>query len=132
MNVNARGDQLDSANRVVEPKNRQVQRRYNKQSNVTGGAASSGTRSVKPVPQSNVQVSEPLVDMSDTFADLPTDEPEDTVATATQEQSATPAAAVSKIPEGGLAAAIARQREVKQELEKTRRQQQQAQGLRKI
>jgi hypothetical protein len=37
-----------------------------------------------------------------------------------------------KIPEGGLAAAIARQREVKQELEKTRRQQQQGQGLRKI
>ena len=133
MNVNARGDQLDSANRVVEPKNRQVQRRYNKQSNVTGGAASSGTRSVKPVPQSNVQASDPLVDISDTFADLPIDEPEDIVAAAaTQEQSATPPAAVSKIPEGGLAAAIARQREVKQELEKTRRQQQQAQGLRKI
>jgi hypothetical protein len=133
MNVNARGDQLDSANRVVEPKNRQVQRRYNKQSNVTGGAASSGTRSVKPVPQSNIHVTDdPLVDLSDTFADLPVDDPEDIVATAPQEQNTTPPAAVSKIPEGGLAAAIARQREVKQELEKTRRQQQQAQGLRKI
>jgi hypothetical protein len=132
MNVNARGDQLDSANRVVEPKNRQVQRRYNKQSNVTGGAASSGTRSVKPAPQSNIHVSDPLVDLSDTFADLPVDEPEDIITAAPEEQSATPSAAVSKIPEGGLAAAIARQREVKQELEKTRRQQQQAQGLRKI
>jgi hypothetical protein len=131
MNVNARGDQLDSANRVVEPKNRQVQRRYNKQSNVTGGAASSGTRSVKPVPQSSIRVSDPLVDISDTFADLPMDEPEDIVA-APQEQNTTPPATVSKIPEGGLAAAIARQREVKQELEKTRRQQQQGQGLRKI
>lgn len=131
MNVNARGDQLDSANRVVEPKNRQVQRRYNKQSNVTGGAASSGTRSVKPVPQSSIHVSDPLVDISDTFADLPMDEPEDIVA-APQEQNTTPPATVSKIPEGGLAAAIARQREVKQELEKTRRQQQQGQGLRKI
>lgn len=132
MNVNARGDQLDSANRVVEPKNRQVQRRYNKQSNVTGGPTSSGTRSVKPVPQSNIHEPDPLVDVSDTFADLPVDEPEDLVATAPQEQSATSPAAVSKIPEGGLAGAIARQREVKQELEKTRRQQQQAQGLRKI
>jgi hypothetical protein len=37
-----------------------------------------------------------------------------------------------RIPEGGLAAAIARNREVKQELEKTRRQQQQAQGLKKL
>jgi hypothetical protein len=125
MNVNARGDQLDSANRVVETKNRQVQRRYNRQSNVTGGAASSGTRSVKSTPQSDVHV-------ADTFADLPMDEPEDIAMADAQEQSATPPAAVSKIPEGGLAAAIARQREVKQELEKTRRQQQQAQGLRKI
>jgi hypothetical protein len=136
MNVNARGDQLDSANRVVEPKNRQVQRRYNKQSNVTGGAASSGTRSVKPAPQSDIHVADTFadltVDLSDTFADLPMDEPEDIVAMTPQEQSATPAAAVSKIPEGGLAGAIARQREVKQELEKTRRQQQQGQGLRKI
>jgi hypothetical protein len=40
--------------------------------------------------------------------------------------------ASGKIPTGGLAAAIARNREVKQELEKTRRQQQQASGLRKI
>jgi hypothetical protein len=132
MNVNARGDQLDSANRVVEPKNRQVQRRYNKQSNVTGGAASSGTRAVKSTPQSDIHVSDPLVDVSDTFADLPLDEPEDLVTPAPQEQNAAPPAAVSKVPEGGLAAAIARQREVKQELEKTRRQQQQAQGLRKI
>ena len=136
MNVNARGDQLDSANRVVETKNRQVQRRYNKQSNVTSGAASPGTRSVKSAPQSDVHVADTLsdlpVDISDTFADLPMDEPEDIAIAAGQEQSTATPAAVSKIPEGGLAAAIARQREVKQELEKTRRQQQQAQGLRKI
>jgi hypothetical protein len=36
------------------------------------------------------------------------------------------------IPSGGLASAIARTREVKQELEKTRRQQAQAQGVRRI
>jgi len=38
----------------------------------------------------------------------------------------------STIPSGGLASAIARTREVKQELEKTRRQQAQAQGVRRI
>jgi hypothetical protein len=35
-------------------------------------------------------------------------------------------------PEGGLAQAIARNREIKQELEKTRQQQQKSTGLRKI
>ena len=40
--------------------------------------------------------------------------------------------APARIPEGGLAGAIARQREIKQELDKTRRQQAQAQGVRKI
>jgi hypothetical protein len=35
-------------------------------------------------------------------------------------------------PEGGLAQAIARNREIKQELEKTRQQQQKSAGLRKI
>lgn len=127
MNVNARGDQLDSANRVVEPKNRQVQRQYNRQTNVSGGAASSGTRSVKPAPQSSTPTQAPVVDTADTFADLPMDEPEDIVASTPQQANTAP-----KIPEGGLAAAIARQREVKQELEKTQRQKMQSQGVRKI
>jgi hypothetical protein len=32
MNVNARGDILDSQNRVIEPRNKQVQRKYRRQS----------------------------------------------------------------------------------------------------
>jgi hypothetical protein len=40
--------------------------------------------------------------------------------------------ALGTVPEGGLAQAIARNREIKQELEKTRRQQQQSAGLRTI
>jgi hypothetical protein len=40
--------------------------------------------------------------------------------------------AAGKIPTGGLAAAIARNREIKQELEKTARQRVQEQGMRKI
>jgi hypothetical protein len=33
MNVNARGDLLDSNNQVIDQKNRQVQRQYNRQTN---------------------------------------------------------------------------------------------------
>jgi hypothetical protein len=33
MNVNARGDLLDSNNQIIDQKNRQVQRQYNRQTN---------------------------------------------------------------------------------------------------
>ena len=121
MNVNARGDRLDSNNQIVEPKNQQAQRRYRKQSNVSTGPAHSSTRSAKQ------QVQQPMVDSADSFSDLPMDEP--------PTESAAPSDAPEQqiIPgQGGLAGAIARSREVKQELEKTRRQQAQAQGVRRI
>ena len=142
MNVNARGDRLDSNNKIVEPKNQQVQRRYNKQTNVSAGPAQSSTQSAK------AQVQQPMVDPTDSFSDLPMDEPPaepevvpepvvvqqpevvpETVS-ADQEQPDTPSTAPAQ--GGGLAGAIARTREVKQELEKTRRQQAQAQGVRRI
>jgi hypothetical protein len=49
MNVNARGDVLDSANRVIDKKNSQVQRQYNRQvkSNVTETPTHTGTRQAK-------------------------------------------------------------------------------------
>ena len=128
MNVNARGDRLDSANRVIEPKNRQVQRKYNKQSNVSGGPTATSTRSTKQPEQAVPDVT-PLVDPTDTFSDLPVDEPVDTPAV--QVESVTPPE-TTDIPKGGLAAAMARSREVKQELEKTQRQKAQSQGVRKI
>lgn len=119
MNVNARGDILDSTNRVTETKNRQVQRRYNKQTNVSAGPVTTSTRAAKhPAIQ----------EFTDTFEDLPEDDTEDILPEPAQIQPAP----VDDAPRGGLAAAIARSREVKQELEKTRRQQQQAQGVRKI
>jgi len=141
MNVNARGDRLDSNNKVVEPKNQQVQRRYNKQTNVSAGPTQSSTNSAK------AQVQQPMVDPADSFSDLPLDETEpdpfmeDLVvakeepelvpeSVVNQEQSDTPSTAPAQ--GGGLAGAIARTREVKQELEKTRRQQAQAQGVRRI
>jgi hypothetical protein len=118
MNINARGDRLDGKNTIIEPKNRQVQRQYNKQTNVTSGPTSRSSLSAR-------QTTLPSTDDTDTFSDLPQDDPIDN----------TPEPVVQtqpSVPPGGLAAAIARQREVKQELEKTRRQQQQAHGLRKI
>jgi hypothetical protein len=141
MNVNARGDRLDSNNKVVEPKNQQVQRRYNKQTNVSAGPTQSSTNSAK------AQVQQPMVDPADSFSDLPLDETEpdpfmeDLVvakeepelvpeSVVNQEQPDTPSTAPAQ--GGGLAGAIARTREVKQELEKTRRQQAQAQGVRRI
>jgi len=131
MNVNARGDRLDSNNRVIEPKNLQVQRKYNKQTNVSSGPAGTSTLSAKRPMQT------PPVDNADTFADLPVDEPVDVpapvVETQPQPQSEPePAPMAAQIPQGGLAAAMARSREVKQELLKTPRQLAQAQGVRKI
>ena len=111
MNINARGDILDSTNKVTEQKSRQVQRRYKKQTNVTAGPVATSTREAKKqIHQTGV------VDTTDTFADLPDDDDVEPI------EISQPAAAVAK-PEpkplrGGLAAAIARSREIKQELDK--------------
>ena len=122
MNVNARGDVLDSANRVVEPKNRQVQRKYRRQTNVSGGAATTGTMAAKQAAEMATQV-----DPNDQFADLINDAPETVVV-----QEKTAVESTTATPRGGLAAAIARSREVKQELEKTARQRAQEQTLKRI
>ena len=122
MNVNARGDVLDSANRVVEPKNRQVQRKYRRQTNVSGGAVTTGTIAAKQAAEMATKV-----DPSDQFADL-IDEPQEPVLG--QEKVAVEPTTAA--PRGGLAAAIARSREVKQELEKTARQRAQEQNLKRI
>ena len=127
MNVNARGDRLDSNNQIVEPKNQQAQRRYRKQSNVSAGPAHSSTRSAKQ------QVQQPMVDPADSFSDLPIDEPPAESAAVLESAAPSDAPEQQVTPDqGGLAGAIARSREVKQELEKTRRQQAQAQGVRRI
>ena len=118
MNTNARGDIIDSSNRVVETKSRQAQRKYRRQTNVSAGPATSSTVSAKQ------QGMESVVDINDTFDDLFQDEPEP--------PPVTPVAENKSAPRSGLAAAIARSREVKQELEKTARQRAQEQGLKKI
>lgn len=125
MNVNARGDKLDQNNRVIETKPRQIQRQNARTTNVSAEPVQTSATKAKKARKEKVQVeSQPVVP-------APTPVVEQTpvaVSSPPVQNVATP----GKIPEGGLAAAIARQREVKQELEKTRRQQQQGQGLRKI
>jgi hypothetical protein len=47
MNVNARGDLLDSTNQVIDQKNRQVQRQYNRQTNVQSTPVTTSTNEAK-------------------------------------------------------------------------------------
>lgn len=124
MKVNARGDKLDNNNRVVETKPRQIQRQMSRITNVsaipveTSTGKSKRRKSSEPTPEdTNMQTSAPIIQSEPVAVATPPAQDE---------------IVVGKIPTGGLAAAIARSREVKQELEKTRRQQQQAQGVRKI
>jgi hypothetical protein len=124
MNINARGDVLDSQNRVIESRNKTAQRQYRRQSSNT-----------VPIPTTQnskeAKNSQAASQTQDTFDDLPTDDFDLPGVTDAPSSAPTPDQS-SDAPRGGLAAAIARTREVKQELEKTQRQQQQAQGVRKI
>lgn len=93
MNVNARGDRLDSNNQIIDRKSRQAQRQYQKQSNVTGEALS-GQLPKKSAPAP--------IQPSDTFNDLPDDN--DVVRTESNTEEL----------QGGLAAAIAKAKTVQQ------------------
>lgn len=122
MNVNARGDKLDHNNRVIETKPRQIQRQNARTTNVSADPVHTSATKEKKARREKAQA-EAVVQSSSVVEEVP-----QAVSAPPEQQVASP----GRIPEGGLAAAIARQREVKQELEKTRRQQQQAQGVRKI
>ncbi len=94
MKVNARGDLIDSGNRAIDTRNRQVARQYSRQTtNVTDTPVRSSQEDVIPV----VQMPE---DFDDDFV----------------KQESSPAAAA---PAVGLAAAIARAREIRQDPLKT-------------
>jgi len=127
MNVNARGDQLDSSNKVTKPKNQQVQRQYQKSfSNVKAEPVLSGTKAAKNIQKTAaVETVEenPLAELDVQVQDIP--EP-------VVEPAPLPENIFGPTGEGGLAAAIARSRIIKQEKEKTLKERQQAQGLRKI
>ena len=162
MNVNARGDKLDSNNQVIDTKPRQIQRQNARTTNVSadpvqtsstrarkarkrapadaqinaqGGAAQAPAAVETPVAQAPAQQARhhsqpaPAPAQPEVPAAPAVEEAPVAVAAPPAQNIATP---TPRILEGGLAGAIARQREIKQELDKTRRQQAQAQGVRKI
>lgn len=134
MNVNARGDIVDSANKVIETKNRLVQKQYRQTTNVSADRAihTSNTNArraekVAPKPKRSRRdvveaEAEPIVPVEEQPV-----EPESM-------DAIEPLAAPPKqaIPPGGLAAAIARSKLIKQEKEKTRQELARASGLKKF
>jgi len=91
MKVNARGDLIDSANRTIDSRNRQVSRQYGRQtSNVSDEPVRSSQKSFVP------EAPRPPEDFQDDFVRQPS-------------------AASEPAPAVGLAAAIARAREIRQD-----------------
>jgi hypothetical protein len=110
MNVNAKGDLIDGSNRPISSRNEQVGRQYKKQTNVNDDTVVSSKKSAAVTPAAAEPIPVPPEDFDDDFVKL--DEVE---------------------PANGLAAAIARARQVKQEPLKTPRQVAQAKaGVKKI
>lgn len=135
MNVNARGDIVDSANKVIETKNRLVQKQYRQTTNVSAERVvhtsnTNARRAEKPAPkvkrnrrevvEAEVVVDPVPVEEQSVEVDLPD---------AIEPLMAPPKQA---IPPGGLAAAIARSKLIKQEKEKTRQELARAAGLKKL
>jgi hypothetical protein len=125
MNVNARGDKLDHNNHVIETKPRQIQRQNSRTTNVSADPVQTSATKANKVrrEKSRSEAQKPIESV------LPEPEPTPQAVMSPPEQNIV---ALGTVPEGGLATAIARNREIKQELEKTRRQQQQSTGLRKL
>ena len=113
--VNARGDLIDSNNRPIVSRNKQVARQYQRQTTNTKDS---------PVPSSAADIAVPVPpeDFDDDFVRV------DAAPKVEPKQSTAPEA-----PGQGLAAAIARARQVKQEPLKTPKEvAQQTPGVRKI
>jgi len=120
MNVNARGDRLDSNNQVLETKPRQIQRQNARTTNVS--ATEVHTSSLKARRQASAN---PKTEKA--VAPRITPQPETRAEPSAQDETV-----AGSMPTGGLAAAIARNREIKQELEKTMRQRAKEQGVKRI
>ena len=138
MGVNARGDRIDSQGNVIDPINKQIQRRIQKQTNVSSGPVQSSSKATqKPadIPEVEDDPLGPLDAVDNTVVDPDTVVNEDTVdttdTTATDEPAlVTAKKVVTTDSSTGLAAAIARSKTIKQELEKSPKSQ--PQSLRKI
>jgi hypothetical protein len=149
MNVNARGDTLDSANRVIESKTKQVQKHYQKQStNTSAMMPATSTKVAKKQQAEKIKTraktaktkenvvndsvldaynDERLISTYDNAEPVEVDEiPEiESLEELAELEAAVPELAqepAKPVPRGGLAAAIAKAQTVKQELIKTPRQ----------
>ena len=123
MNVNARGDGLDSNTKVIDQNNRQVQRHVKRQTNVSDTGVVTSTIAAKRMQEEQAEVA--AQELVEEYAE------EDT-AVVSEATDVSPLTEPAAEPRGGLAAAIAKSRAIKQELEKTPRQRAQEQGLKKI
>jgi hypothetical protein len=114
MNVNARGDLLDSQNKPIDTRNNQLAKQYKKQvTNVNDDTVYTSKQ--------NQSAQSPAVEIP-----TPPEDFEDNIDKAALDSIDTPAVAT------GLAGAIARARQVKQEPLKTARQIAQMNNLKKI
>jgi hypothetical protein len=147
MGVNARGDRIDSQGNIIDPKNQQLERRIQRQTNVQDIPTHTSVKTAA------VAQTQSIADLL-AFPDLPEDDEvfTDPIPAQPQQQQilapdpipvvAPAPVAVEPVitkpkeviddPNGGLAAAIARAKTVKQELEKTVREQQKSKPIRKI
>ena len=118
MNANARGDKLDSANRVIDRKSNQINRQAKKQVATEGIKPSTSNSAVR---QAREEVPAEVQE-DDVFADLPVDEE------VVEEQETVEASPL----QGGLAAAIAKAKTVQQTKLPTPREAAKAAGVRKL
>jgi hypothetical protein len=122
MNVNARGDTIDSKGNTIDSRNRQLNRQYNRQvaAPVSDTPLPSSRRAVRQQAEADPVETAPQTHTKSVPVAVDTVEP-----TPIQETTATEG--------GGLAAAIAKARSIKQEPLKTPKQQaQETPGVRKI
>ena len=131
MGVNARGDIIDSNNKVIETKSRQIQRQNQKTTNVSTTTVHTSTRAARRA--QTEQVTETEITNQDTVDVTPVQDPiQDPIQNISVESIVTAPAPVIDMS-SGLAAAIARSKVIKQEKEKTAKELQQSiPGVRKI
>lgn len=120
MGVNARGDRIDSQGNIIDPKNQQLQRRIQRRTNVSDGTVHTSVRNAQQSADAITQATNDIPGVTGPDIDS-----EDDTSSAVIDNQTTD-------NQGGLAAAIAKAKTVKQELEKTPRQKLQDQPVRKI
>jgi hypothetical protein len=135
MKVNARGDKIDSMNQVIETKTQQIQRQNDRTTtnvssqtvHTSSAKARKASQVATPAPDSIASpvASNDFIPDAEPILSQPVAPESDPVVEQATNNTASPKGA-------GLAGAIARTRQIKQELDRTRRQQAQDSGVKKI